>query len=135
MQFHIGVVLSVTTGKLLSRGGIGACYKILNYMTGDELHTHQLPRANKAARPAVLAQHPQLADETGEGVNAENIDEYLARMEAKFGVSLPLTPLSAAELREAIAAYTIATTPIDRLAAYLWMARVAQAARVARSGS
>lgn len=39
------------------------------------------------------------------------------------------------ELREAIAAYAIATTPTDRLAAYLWMARVAQAARVARSGS
>jgi hypothetical protein len=39
------------------------------------------------------------------------------------------------ELREAIAAYVTAMTPIDRLAAYLWMTRVTQAARVARSGS
>lgn len=39
------------------------------------------------------------------------------------------------ELREAIAAYALATTPIDRLAAYLWMARATRAARTARSGS
>lgn len=39
------------------------------------------------------------------------------------------------ELREAIAAYATATTPRDRLAAYLWMARATRAARAARSGS
>lgn len=39
------------------------------------------------------------------------------------------------ELREAIAAYATATTPRDRLAAYLWMATAVRRARVARSGS
>jgi hypothetical protein len=39
------------------------------------------------------------------------------------------------ELREAIAAYVTAMTPIDRLAAYLWMATAVRRARVARSGS
>lgn len=33
----------------------------------------------------------------------------------------------AEELREAIAAYALATTPSDRLAAYLWMARATRA--------
>lgn len=41
----------------------------------------------------------------------------------------------AEKLREAIAAYATATTPVTRLAAYLWMTRAVQAARVARSGS
>ena len=93
MQFHIGDVLSVTTGKLLSRGGIGACYKILNYMTGDELHTHQLPRAVHASGPAILEQYPQLANETGKGIDEQNIDAYLTAMEAKFGEMLELKPL------------------------------------------
>mgnify|MGYP000499897803 CR=1 FL=1 len=41
----------------------------------------------------------------------------------------------AEKLREAIAAYATATTPRDRLAAYLWMTAAVRRARVARSGS
>lgn len=38
------------------------------------------------------------------------------------------------ELREAIAAYATATTPRDRLAAYLWMTTAVRRARAARDG-
>jgi hypothetical protein len=41
----------------------------------------------------------------------------------------------AEKLREAIRLHALAVTPVDRLATYLWMTRVTQAARVARSGS
>ncbi len=58
--FHIGDILSVTTGIFVSPDGIGGLYDILNYMTGDDLYTHQLPRASQQCRPALLAQHPQL---------------------------------------------------------------------------
>ena len=43
--YDLGTVLSVTTGTLLTK--IGNVYKILNYMTGDNLFTHQLPRVSK----------------------------------------------------------------------------------------
>lgn len=39
---------------------------------------------------------------------------------------------NAQKLREAIAAYATATTPRDRLAAYLWMTTAVRRARVAQ---
>jgi len=35
-------------------------YDILNFMTQDELWTHQLPRACRAVRPVILGRHPDL---------------------------------------------------------------------------
>ena len=61
--FHIGDVLSITTGRLVSSKHIGGVYDILNYMTGDELYTHQLPRACDECLPAFRKQYPQLFKE------------------------------------------------------------------------
>ena len=60
-DFHPGTVLSVTTGRLLSPDGIGGLYEILNWMTGDNLFTHQLPRASDECAPSLRAQFPDLA--------------------------------------------------------------------------
>ena len=46
--FDLGTVLTVTTGRLLT--DIGNLYEILNFMTGDDLMTHQLPRATEACK-------------------------------------------------------------------------------------
>jgi hypothetical protein len=62
MRFHLGDILSVTTGCLVSPDHVGGVYNLLNHMTGDNLFTHQLPRASDECRPALLAQHPDLAD-------------------------------------------------------------------------
>ncbi len=62
-NFDIGDVLSVTTGRLVSpRGGEGV-YDILNFLTGDNLVTHQLPRAMKECKPWLRTQFPQLFTE------------------------------------------------------------------------
>jgi hypothetical protein len=66
VKFTLGQVLSITTGKLLCE--IGGVYAILNHMTGDNLYTHQLPRASRECAPHLLKQFPQLA-----AVNAENV--------------------------------------------------------------
>lgn len=60
--FHIGDVLSISHGYLVSRDHIGGVYNILNHMTGDELMTHQLPLACDAVKPDLLEQHPWLKD-------------------------------------------------------------------------
>lgn len=64
--FPLRVVLTVTTGRLLTEGkgprdnGIGDLYEILNWITGDSLYTHQLPRAGKACRPWLLKCFPRV---------------------------------------------------------------------------
>jgi hypothetical protein len=67
-KFHIGDVLSITTGLLVSPDHIGGVYKILNYMTRDSLFTHQLGRASDECKPYLLKQFPWLASDEFQGV-------------------------------------------------------------------
>lgn len=60
-RFHLCDVLSVTTGCMVSARGIEGIYDILNFMTGESLFTHQLPRAARVVRPALLERFPALA--------------------------------------------------------------------------
>lgn len=110
--FALAQILSITTGRLLCED-IGAVYDILNYMTGDNLFTHQLPRASDEARPAILAQHPELADlellRDAAGVTPDNWREFLARQQRRFGSELFLEPLSQGE--------HIYVNPVDELVA------------------
>ena len=59
--FHIGDILTVTTEKLVSPRHMDGIYDILNWMTGDNLFTHQLPRACDECAPSLRAQFPDLA--------------------------------------------------------------------------
>lgn len=72
-KFHISDVLSVTTGRLVSTRHIDGIYDILNFLTGDKLFTHALPRASGECKPWLKAQFPQLfpdEPETGKFVAA-----------------------------------------------------------------
>lgn len=96
-DFELGDILSVTTGKLVSTSGkypIEGVYAILNYMTGESLFTHQLPRVSEEAGPIILRQHPQLAEVDASGVNSENWRAWLDEQIARFGASLPITPMT-----------------------------------------
>jgi len=59
-NFHLGDLLSVTTGLLVSSRGFDGVYEILNFLTGDDLMTHQLPRACRAAADWLTSQYPEL---------------------------------------------------------------------------
>lgn len=95
--FHLGDVLSITTGRLVSPDLIAGVYRILDHMTGDELMTHVLPRASEACGPALLAQHPQLAEivppERFDG--KEHVFRWLAEQVAVYGERLEVAPLPA----------------------------------------
>ena len=60
-EFHVSDVLSITTGRLVSTRHMDGVYDILDFMTGDNLFTHQLPRASDECKPYLLEQFPQLA--------------------------------------------------------------------------
>jgi len=50
-RFHLGDILSITTGKLVSLQNIDGVFEILNFMTGDGLHMHQLSRVADECKP------------------------------------------------------------------------------------
>jgi len=64
--FELRAVLTVTTERLLTKrlgphdNGISALYDILNWMTSDNLFTHQLPRAGRECKPWLLRWFPGL---------------------------------------------------------------------------
>ena len=89
-------VLSITTERLLSHDHMGGVYSILNYLTGESLMTHQLPRAAEACAPVLLAQHPFLTDlqppPSSDGLPA--LMAWLAAAEQRHGAELEVTPLA-----------------------------------------
>lgn len=58
--FHISDVLSITTGRLVSNRHMDGVYDILNFLTGDNLYTHQLPRASRECEAWLRTQFPKL---------------------------------------------------------------------------
>lgn len=62
-EFHVGDVLSVTTGRLIGPGSMGGVYQVLDHMEGWSHFTHQLPAAAERMLPEILAQHPAFDNE------------------------------------------------------------------------
>jgi len=56
--FHISVVLSLTTHRALCEPE--ETYKLLDFLTGDEIYSTQLPRVWREVDPWLAAQFPQL---------------------------------------------------------------------------
>lgn len=59
-NFHVSDLLSVTTGRMVSSRHMTGIYQILNFLTGDDLYTHQIPRAMRECRPWLQSQFPEL---------------------------------------------------------------------------
>lgn len=94
--FPLADILTMTTGRLLSRRHMDGIYDIANWMTGDNLMTHQLPRAADACGPALLTQHPQLRDlEPPADLDVPDLMAWLANAERKHGEQLPVSQLPA----------------------------------------
>lgn len=93
-DFHITDILTITSGRLVSSRHMDGVYDILNYMTSDNLLTHQLPRAMDECKPDLLRQHPHLADADCDGIDGDNLAGRTAVWVGQFGETLPVTPLA-----------------------------------------
>lgn len=93
-SFHIGDVLSITTGFLVSPRRMEGVYDILNFLTADDLFTHQLPRAAKECRPSILEQFPQLRGVDASGLNVQSVPAFLKRQVSLFGEYLMVRRMS-----------------------------------------
>ncbi len=98
-HFHIGDILSVTADRFVSPNGVGALYEILNWMTGDNLLTHQLPRAGRECAPELLRQHPDLADVVFPDDFADEaaVWAWLDQQVRRYGETRPVAPLDPAD--------------------------------------
>ena len=92
-RFHLGAVLTMTTGKLLCP--MDDVYKIAQHLAGEPIWTHQLPRVMDESKPHLLAQFPQLAAITGDDITRENHDIWLTARVAEFGEWFDVAPMSA----------------------------------------
>jgi hypothetical protein len=94
--FALGAVLSVATGIFLA-DDFGQVHELLDYMTGDTLFTHQLPRAVDECADEVYRQHPQLRAlvvPEFAGPCKQTVLAWVAEQATHFGASLPVAPLA-----------------------------------------
>lgn len=91
-EFDLGTVLTITTGLLLTK--IENVYKILDWMTGESLFTHQLPRVGRECEPEILSQFPELKNIDVSNVNKENWKEFLENQKLLFGNSFYVKKIS-----------------------------------------
>lgn len=93
-EFHIGDVLSVTTGILVSPRLIAGVYDVLNYMTGESVYTHQIPRISQEAGPVLIRQHPWLAEIDLSDVIPDSWRERLDTIIAEHGEMITVEPMT-----------------------------------------
>lgn len=90
-RFHLGAVLSMTTGKLLCQ--MEDIYRITQHMAGEPVWTHQLGRVMTESRPHLLAQFPALAAVSGDDVTPENFAAWLRERVCEHGEWLDVEPM------------------------------------------
>jgi hypothetical protein len=91
MKFKSVEVFSAIQGTLLCE--IGRVYEVLNFLTGDNLFTHQLPRAGREAQPHVFKAFPKMETISMDGVGKNNWKEYAKRVEDALGEYIEITPI------------------------------------------
>jgi hypothetical protein len=94
-SFHIGDILSITSGKLVSPRHVEGIYDLLGWMTDEKPMTHQLPRLSEECAPALREQFPDLAAvDVPKGLNTEEkVLFWLGGLEAEYGTRREVAPL------------------------------------------
>lgn len=93
-KFHISDILSVITGKMVSTRNMEGLYDILNYMSDDKLHTHQLVRVINECKPYLIQQFPQFEDIELNGLNDGNLLFRVEEIEKEYGSYFEVKKLS-----------------------------------------
>lgn len=102
-DFSLEDILSITTGKVLSKNGMDGVYDILNHMTNSSLSTIELPKAADKAIPVLHQLFPQFSqealqpdiDKLGQKINSLSnhedrkkiIQDWISSLEKKYGTS------------------------------------------------
>lgn len=95
-EFHLGDILSITSHRLVSPRKIEGVYDILNYMTKDNLMTHQLPRAAEVCGPPLSAFFPWTEEIQwpNDFDDADHVWHFLAAQVERYGAMHEVPPLA-----------------------------------------
>ena len=113
-KFHLGDVLSIISGRLISPRGMDGIYDILNFLTGKNLFSDQLLRAMDECKPYLLKQCPYLdslemknavanldknLDKQLEGIDNKEkrrkiVVKWLDEQVKKYGEAIEVEPIS-----------------------------------------
>lgn len=89
-------VISAITGVLVTPRHMDGVYEVLNWMTGESLFTHQLPRIGREAQAAMLERNPDLGPLFREAkeVTRENWREWGRRWLDRYGPTMKVHRLT-----------------------------------------
>lgn len=95
-EFPTSVAMSVITGFLVHMP-FSDVHEAHEYMAGQPVWTHQIPRVSREAQAAMLALWPELAPAIDEAktVTAENYRDVLAVWVERYGPTMMLPVLNA----------------------------------------
>lgn len=89
MLFETHAILSVATGRLM--GDIGGVYKVVSYLVGRNVFTHELVIYGEPAARVLKVALPELPTEDDfNHVSRENVMQVLSEWEQKLGSVMDL---------------------------------------------
>ncbi len=104
--FHIGDVISVATGTLVSLRHLDGVEDLCNFMSGETLMTHQLPRVSRECEPSLRRQHSALLAEPIPPISSrDEAEAWLRTLYPTYGETVPVEALDVQD-----------HTPIDPIA-------------------
>jgi len=98
-SFHVGEIISVTSGLLLPPNGMSGVHALISFMVGHDCFDYMLAEYREPCMNALLEQHPQIAelesmDDVGAGgLSSDKIAGWLQKQVDKFGERLEVEPL------------------------------------------
>ena len=96
-DFPTADVLSTVTGVLLAK--IDGVYAVCNWMTGESVYTHQLPRIGREVRRVMIARMPELQQVIDERdqVSTDNWESWRDKWVQRYGQTIAVPKFTADE--------------------------------------
>lgn len=95
-SFPVPVIVSATHRHLLCDSGFSSVHELIEWVCGEPVWTHQIPRVFESVRDGVFRQHPQLRIFSSGGCDETNWQKYRDEAIRLFGESLKIEHGSAA---------------------------------------
>ena len=94
-RFPLLVALSAATGILMV-DSFSAVHECIEFVAGEPVFTHQIPRVGDEVAASCLAQHPQLAPAYAEAeqINRGNYAAFAQKWLDEYGPELRLRPMT-----------------------------------------
>jgi hypothetical protein len=97
--FHLGDVLSLTTGRLVSPRSLEGLYELLFYLTGSEPAADDLEAVSQVCRRYLVAAMPTFVDIDGGVIDADNWRKWLDQQVRQYGQFVEVRRPAPGELR------------------------------------